>query len=51
MTFNSNFTVTDTTLTHAQYVLADKITGVETVAVSRDGKLGIVDKIGRVSFC
>lgn len=48
VTFNSSFEVTDTTLTQAEYILSDKLTGVETVAVARDGRLGIVDKFGRV---
>lgn len=48
VSFNSSFEVTDTTLTHAEYILSDKLTGVETVAVARDGRLGIVDKFGRV---
>lgn len=46
--FNSSFVVDDTSLQQAQYILADRVTGVETVAVAPDGSLGIVDKFGRI---
>jgi hypothetical protein len=49
VSFNSSFEVADISLTQAEYILLDKLTGVETVAVAPDGRLGIVDKFGRVS--
>lgn len=49
--FNESFVVDDTSLQQAQYILADRVTGAETVAVAPDGSLGIVDKFGRVCLC
>jgi hypothetical protein len=46
--FNSSFVISDTSLTTAHYILAGSVRGVETVAVAPDGRLGIVDKIGKV---
>jgi hypothetical protein len=47
--FDDKFVVDNAALKQAEYILADRLTGVETVAVAPDGSLGIVDKIGRVS--
>jgi len=49
-TFDSNFKVEDESLTKATYLLKEDITGVETVAVGQDGKLGLVDHHGRVGM-
>lgn len=46
--FNESFTVDNNALKSAHHVLADRVRGVETVAVAPDGRLGIVDKIGKV---
>lgn len=47
--FDSKFVVDNEALTKAEYILTDKISGVETVAIAPDGQLGLVDKLGRVS--
>lgn len=47
--FNSSFVVDNNLLQQAEYILADKVTGVETVAVGMDGSLGLVDRLGKVS--
>jgi len=47
--FDSKFVVDNEALTKAEYILTDKIAGVETVAIAPDGQLGLVDKLGRVS--
>jgi hypothetical protein len=47
--FNDSFVVDNAVLKQAEYILADRVTGVETVAVAPDGSLGIVDKFGKVS--
>lgn len=46
--FNESFVVENDILKQAEYILSDKVVGVETVAVAPDGSLGIVDKFGKV---
>lgn len=49
ISFNSSFPVDNSLLQKAEYILTDKVTGVETVAVSPDGRLGLVDRFGKVN--
>ncbi|WIA21898.1 hypothetical protein OEZ85_004268 [Tetradesmus obliquus] len=46
--WDKGFKVENDVLTKAKFVLADEIVGVETVAVAPDGKLGLVDRFGKI---
>eukprot|EP00879_Flechtneria_rotunda_P017206 GHRR01018025.1.p1 GENE.GHRR01018025.1~~GHRR01018025.1.p1 ORF type:complete len:385 (+),score=107.69 GHRR01018025.1:394-1548(+) len=46
--WNPNFKIENDALTKAAFILKDKVTGVETVAVAPDGRLGLVDKWGKI---
>lgn len=48
LTYNASFASADERLAAADVLLPGAIAGVETVAVARDGRLGLVDKFGRV---
>lgn len=46
--WNTTYKVTNEDLKHAEILLKDDLVGVETVAVGPDGKLGLVDKYGKI---
>eukprot|EP00878_Enallax_costatus_P020231 GHUV01021380.1.p1 GENE.GHUV01021380.1~~GHUV01021380.1.p1 ORF type:complete len:200 (+),score=43.14 GHUV01021380.1:139-738(+) len=46
--WDKSFKVTNEDLKHAELVLKDDIIGPETVAVAPDGRLGLVDKYGKI---
>eukprot|EP00882_Tetradesmus_deserticola_P006802 GHRQ01007162.1.p1 GENE.GHRQ01007162.1~~GHRQ01007162.1.p1 ORF type:complete len:400 (+),score=115.27 GHRQ01007162.1:158-1357(+) len=46
--WDKDFKIDNDALTKAQMVLTDRIVGVETVAVAPDGRLGLVDRFGKI---
>lgn len=48
MKWDKSYKVTNEDLRNAELVLKDEVIGAETVAVAKDGRLGLVDKYGKV---